>query len=370
MNNNNDLMKFNKYVDCNKYKDDLMDIIAAIKPNWSFKNLVFTECTGGITNKLIIVSVDMNRSNFKDDHVVFRIYGQGTDVYINRNNEISCMKLLNALKIGAEVYGRFENGIFYEYLKGNTVNYEIIQNELIFAMIAESLANFHLIMTGSTESNEFFSKQPILFDCINKLCNIIPDSYENIKESDRYLVEKLPTKQLILKEIFKMKNNLESYFNKSKLNNVVFSHNDLLLENIIYNKDNNLGKQIMFIDFEYSGYNYQAYDIASHFNNYCTKGDTYDDSLYPCKEYQLKWIHYYLKCFLKNQSFNNQNSITDLVDDLYIQVKILTLLSHLFWGIWCIGKACNSDNTQFSFTKVAHLRFNEYFRRRDEFMSP
>jgi ethanolamine kinase len=346
--NNNDLKKFHKLIDWIKYKDDLIDMIAVIKPNWSLNDLVFTECKGGITNKLIVASVNMNTVNFEDDYVVFRIYGQDTDVYINRKNEISCMKLLHALKIGARVYGEFENGILYEYLKGNTVNYEIVQNELIFAMIAESLANFHLIMTASTESYDNFSKKPILFECINKLCILIPDNYENIKESDRNLVARLPTKQLILSEICKMKNNLEICLQKSKLNNIVFSHNDLLLENIIYNKENNIGKQIMFIDFEFSGFNYQAYDIASHFNEYCTKGDSYDGSLYPCKEYQFKWINYYLKCYLKNQSLNNQNSIIDLVNDLYIQVKILTLLSHLLWGIWCIGKACISDNSKFS----------------------
>jgi ethanolamine kinase len=43
---------------------------------------------------------------------------------------------------------------------------------------------------------------------------------------------------------------------------LVFCHNDLLLANILHDK----GKDaIAFIDFEYAGPNYQAYDIANHF---------------------------------------------------------------------------------------------------------
>lgn len=44
--------------------------------------------------------------------------------------------------------------------------------------------------------------------------------------------------------------------------NVVFAHNDLLLGNVIYNEKEDT---VTFIDFEYTAYNYQAFDIANHF---------------------------------------------------------------------------------------------------------
>lgn len=49
---------------------------------------------------------------------------------------------------------------------------------------------------------------------------------------------------------------------------IVFAHNDLLLGNVIYNKDEGT---ISFIDYEYAMYNYQAYDIANHFNEFVGK---------------------------------------------------------------------------------------------------
>lgn len=46
---------------------------------------------------------------------------------------------------------------------------------------------------------------------------------------------------------------------------VVFAHNDLLLGNVIYTKEEN---KVSFIDFEYAAPNHQAYDIGNHFNEF------------------------------------------------------------------------------------------------------
>lgn len=49
---------------------------------------------------------------------------------------------------------------------------------------------------------------------------------------------------------------------------IVFCHNDLLLGNILYDRSK---KTVNFIDFEYAGPNYQAYDIANHFCEFAGK---------------------------------------------------------------------------------------------------
>lgn len=60
---------------------------------------------------------------------------------------------------------------------------------------------------------------------------------------------------------------LKSHLTKTK-SPIVFAHNDLLLGNVIYNKDE---ATISFIDYEYATYNYQAFDIANHFNEFAGK---------------------------------------------------------------------------------------------------
>lgn len=48
-----------------------------------------------------------------------------------------------------------------------------------------------------------------------------------------------------------------------KLNSpVVYAHNDLLLGNILHDSKRNT---VTFIDYEYCGFNYQAFDVANHF---------------------------------------------------------------------------------------------------------
>jgi thiamine kinase-like enzyme len=44
---------------------------------------------------------------------------------------------------------------------------------------------------------------------------------------------------------------------------LVFSHNDLLAGNVLIREGDN---KVIFIDYEYSCYNYRAYDIANYFN--------------------------------------------------------------------------------------------------------
>lgn len=56
-------------------------------------------------------------------------------------------------------------------------------------------------------------------------------------------------------ELQKLKKSLENVTSP-----VVFCHNDLLLANVIC-----CGDSVTFIDYEYGGYNYQAFDIANHF---------------------------------------------------------------------------------------------------------
>lgn len=45
----------------------------------------------------------------------------------------------------------------------------------------------------------------------------------------------------------------------------MFCHNDLLLGNVVYDASK---AAVTFIDYEYAGYNHQAFDIGNHFNEF------------------------------------------------------------------------------------------------------
>lgn len=71
------------------------------------------------------------------------------------------------------------------------------------------------------------------------------------------------SKPLIQKEINLLKEKLSDLGSP-----IVFAHNDLLLGNVIYTKEQS---SVTFIDFEYAAANYQAFDIGNHFNEFVGK---------------------------------------------------------------------------------------------------
>ncbi len=74
-----------------------------------------------------------------------------------------------------------------------------------------------------------------------------------------------------MKEIFPPIRQLKDEFAKlykhlETLNSpIVFCHNDLLLGNVVYEKSTD---RITFIDYEYAGQNFQAFDIGNHFTEF------------------------------------------------------------------------------------------------------
>ncbi len=150
---------------------------------------------------------------------------------------------------------------------------------------------------------------------------------------------------------------------------VVFCHNDLLLKNIIYDSDK---KSVTFIDFEYADYNYQAFDIGNHFCEFAGV-DTYNPSLYPSKEFQMRWLRNYLEAgfALKGRSIVTNSlkepSIETDVQLLYNQVNRFSLAAHLYWGLWAVVQTAHST-INFDYLGYAIQRLHEYYSRRDQML--
>jgi ethanolamine kinase len=138
---------------------------------------------------------------------------------------------------------------------------------------------------------------------------------------------------------------------------IVFSHNDLLSGNIIINEETD---EIRFIDFEYAGPNYQAFDIANHFNEWA--GFEADYSRYPNKKQQYEFYSNYLR------EYNGVEPSESDLYTLYKQVNKFALVSHFFWGSWSLVQASISK-IDFDFITYARQRFDEYYKRKDEFLS-
>ena len=293
-----------------EFKDSTLDDISMIH---------FSE---GITNK--IVCVTNKKNNFK---VNVRTYGAYTEYIIDRDMELLVM--INCPK--KKIYGAFLNGLIYSYIEGRTISIGDLIDIKTFNQTALAIAGHHKL-------NPPIKKVPILFINLRKWVSNVPLEYldENKKAYDINIVKQ---------ELIFMEENLK---NRSDL---VFCHNDLLLKNFIKNE-----KSVELIDFEYSGYNYRAFDIANHFNEWCGFDLNWEN--FPSVDTQRRFLKVYLEAFYDNKK--SENDLEKEIDKLIEDIKWFDLASNYYWGTWALIQAALST-IDFNYCEYGRLRFKRYF---------
>mmetsp|Transcript_30138 Transcript_30138/g.49816 ORF Transcript_30138/g.49816 Transcript_30138/m.49816 type:complete len:261 (-) Transcript_30138:162-944(-) len=141
------------------------------------------------------------------------------------------------------------------------------------------------------------------------------------------------------------------------LRTVVFSHQDLLSGNILYNDS---WDHVRIIDYEYGGYNYRGFDIANHFCEYA--GFDFDiKNHFPNKEQQLYFLEKYVSHATPelHAKLTSEGRLGILLEELYQELKYFVLASHLWWGYWAIMQAKHSP-IDFDYMGYARLRFEGF----------
>ncbi|XP_019896086.1 ethanolamine kinase 1 isoform X3 [Esox lucius] len=282
------LLHLDVYVDEKTPCGGVLQLLGRLRPQWKPKDIKMKMFTEGITNQLVGCYVG---SLQESEIVLVRVYGKMTELYVDRDREVEMFKILHAHDCGPQIYCSFQNGICYEFVRGTTLEDSLLTQPSIY-----SSKMLHKVYSIKTLSDE-------------------------MEKLERHL---------------------------SQINSpTVLCHNDLLTKNIIYNHKE--GK-VRFIDYEYADYNYQAFDIGNHFNEFAGVNDI-DYSLYPSPELQKDWLRAYLKSY--KHSVKLEAIVTEQeVQDLYVQVCKFSLASNFFWGLWAILQARYSS-IDFDFESVA-----------------
>nr|XP_012805339.1 ethanolamine kinase 2 isoform X2 [Jaculus jaculus] len=274
-------------------QDDILPgalrLIRELRPHWKPEQVRTKRFTDGITNKLVACYVEEDLR----DCVLVRVYGERTELLVDRENEVRNFQLLRTHGCAPKLYCTFQNGLCYEYVQGVALGPEHIREPRLFSLSAD-----------------------------------------------------VPKVEVLEQELSWLKSHLSQLESP-----VVFCHNDLLCKNIIY--DSTKG-HVRFIDYEYAGYNYQAFDIGNHFNEFAGVNEV-DYRWYPARETQLQWLSLYLQA-QKGAAVTPRE-----VERLYVQVNKFVLASHFFWALWALIQ--NQYSTiNFDFLRYAVIRFNQYFK--------
>lgn len=84
--------------------------------------------TDGITNKLLGCYVGA----VMQDVVLVRIYGNKTELLVDRENEVKSFRVLHAQRCAPRLYCTFNNGLCYEFLQGTALEPEHIRSQPVF----------------------------------------------------------------------------------------------------------------------------------------------------------------------------------------------------------------------------------------------
>lgn len=291
--------------------------------NWNMEPLV-----GGTTNT--IVKCWLEESD--DEAVLVRIYGCGSDLLIDRRDEMENMEFLSRAGLGGGVMARFHNGLVYQFVAGEPVTRELVVRQDVAFMVAARMARMHALPMDMDKSTD------ILWRRIRKFIGLLPDIWTLGEDS----------KTSLLAEFEELKSNLERCES-----DLVFCHNDLNLPNIIYD-----GSGVSFIDVEYSGCSYAAFDIANHFLEFAgVEGDLDYKRFYPNKGFQIGWIRTYLDIY--NSAINRPEASDETVESFYLLIQKFCLCSHLLWGVWAAIQA-EVSKIHFDFSGIAAQRLAGY----------
>lgn len=291
-----------------------------VSPESLENDLKIERVSGAMTNAVFFVTVGSKR-------MLLRVYGVGCEQILDRNKELDWLSRLSQLHIGPKLLGTFGNGRFEEYLPSTTLTRNDIREPIISKQIASRLYQLHSIVDtfppSATEKLEVWTNIDKWYHALST------EAIPKLLAKDAKLQEKID----VHFDLVKLRNEIKLckiILQKNK-SPIVFAHNDTQYGNILKINGTN---ELVVIDFEYAGYNPRAFDIVNHFcewmyDYHSNEPATMVEANYPTTEQQLAFL----------SSYSSQEDTHALMKE----VQEWKMACHLFWGLWGIIQASQSE---------------------------
>ncbi|KAJ8396693.1 hypothetical protein AAFF_G00015310 [Aldrovandia affinis] len=123
--------------------------------------------TEGITNQLMGCYVD----SVLGDTVLVRLYGEKTELFVDREKEMETFRVLHGHGCGPELYCSFRNGICYEFVRGAVLDDSLLRQPAIYRLIATEMARIHSIPPKNGSQ-----VKPVLWEKVSDFLHLIQTS--------------------------------------------------------------------------------------------------------------------------------------------------------------------------------------------------
>ena len=109
-----------------------------------------------------------------------------------------------------------------------------------------------------------------------------------------------------------------------------YCHNDLSNTNVLHDAATG---ELQLIDFEFGGWNYRAFDLATHLSHWAGGAidGRYEHGAFPGELEQRQFLGAYAEAVR-----GSEGEASCTVDDLIEEVRLLVPLAHCVWGLWAV----------------------------------
>uniref|UniRef100_A0A7S2R9Y5 Choline kinase n=1 Tax=Mucochytrium quahogii TaxID=96639 RepID=A0A7S2R9Y5_9STRA len=347
-----------------------------VVPEWSgisFDKFYARTVTGGLTNKLSLVGVHDEQNEAVNKHVLVRIFGEGTEVFIQRDVEAAVCSEMAKTNVAPKVLGPFEGGRVEEYVDNaaSLMNKDMHRPEIL-SNIAKLMARMHSIPLSSDSFKGVAGMaKPMTPATVQKLWNSA--SKVSFKDNARDAL-RLASFQVggLFAEVEWLKKELATMGGPK-----VLCHRDLQSGNVMVRKTaSGEIEKVYLIDFEYAGMDYIAFDFGNTFNemaidNFCLRfpGFVIDPGMYPTAEEEHLFFTSYLEANTNHALlFRGEENMTleDKVSRLSGYAKLGMVASHLQWALWGIAQSVEAT-IEWGYIEYSNARLEQYYALRKEY---
>lgn len=113
--------------------------------------------------------------------MLVRIYGNKTDLLIDRNAEKINIAYLHQHGLAPELFATFQNGLVYEFVPGATLNTETVKDPKVWRLVATNMARMHKLPLKPEDT----AKEPMLKTKTLKFLDLIPEQFSDPIKHER-----------------------------------------------------------------------------------------------------------------------------------------------------------------------------------------
>ena len=171
---------FKHKLDPENIEESIKPILKQIRPGWDTNEVKFKQFNEGISNMLVGCNMP---GLAPGEMILFRLFGNKTELFIDRKKELETFQILHSKGYGPPVYGTLENGLSYGFLAGDVLDTDTIADPHISSLCARHMAQLHAIKIDHDISKH--KAEPMLFNGMIKYLNLLPEKFEDPKKNER-----------------------------------------------------------------------------------------------------------------------------------------------------------------------------------------